>query len=56
MSKSYKNYKPKQPITQTFQVPASSESLQRPQMGPWDLTKLDNLHFSWDGPLSFNKT
>ena len=46
MSKSYKNYKPKQPL--------SSASLQRPQhlhfqipeMGPWDLTKLDNLHFS----------
>ena len=53
MSKNFKNYKPKNPI--------SSASLQRPhfqipEMGPWDLTKLDNLHFSWDGPLSFNKT
>lgn len=38
MSKSYKNYKPKQKLTEThFQIP---------QMGPWDLTKLDNLHFS----------
>ena len=42
MSKNFKNYKPK-----TFQIP---------EMGPWDLTKLDNLHFSWDSPLSFNKT
>ena len=37
MSKSYKNYKPKNPITPHFQVP---------EMGPWDLTKLDDLHFS----------
>lgn len=37
MSKSYKNYKPKQPLKPTFQIP---------EMGPWDLSKLDNLHFS----------
>ena len=45
MSKSYKNYKPKQPLN--FQIPES---------GPWDITKLDNLHFSWDRLLSYNKT
>lgn len=31
-------------------------SKQLPSPMIWDETKLDDLHFSWDEPLSYNKT